>query len=112
MIDQDEWGRDPAVQSMRKVFKSMEKMQYAFFLNSQISLFDDRIRRWRERALLVFEKMWAYASRRGLQMNEKMAGDIYIFSLARVMNSDRVEIPMEVLPQDPSIKKIFEEAFS
>ena len=112
MIDQDEWGRDPAVQSMRRVFKSMEKAQSNFFLRSQISLFDDRIGRWRERALTVFERMWSYASQKGILMDEEKAADLYIYSLARVMNSDRVEVPDEVLPQNLDIKEIFEEAFA
>jgi len=109
MIDQDEWGRDPSVQTMRKVFSSIERAQHLFFLQLQVSFFDERIRRWRERALTIFEKMWDYAAQKGIPMDQESASDIYIFALARVINSDNVNVSDDKFPQDTKIKKIFME---
>jgi hypothetical protein len=112
MVDKDEWGRDPSVQAMRKVFSTMEMDQNAFLQKLQISFFDERIRRWRDRALIIFEKMWGHASQIGIPLDEQRASDIYIFSLARVMNLDNMKISEEVLPKDRELEKIFKETFS
>jgi hypothetical protein len=44
-------------------------------------------------------------------MDENEAADIYVFSLTRVMNSDGIEVPEELLPRQHEISKLFEEAF-
>ena len=112
MVDKDEWGQDPSVQAMRKVFSRMERDQNAFLYELQVSFFDERIRRWRDGALIIFEKMWGHASQRGIPVDEQRASDIYIFSLARVMNSDNMKISEEMLPKDRELEEIFKEAFA
>lgn len=117
MADNDEWGRDPSIQIMRKVFKKMETSQEGFFNSLNISPYDSRIRAWRERALIIFEKMWGYAAQRGIMVNEEIAGNIYIVSLARVVESTRgtksngIEIPKELIPDNREINNLFKEAF-
>jgi hypothetical protein len=111
MDNPDEWVRDPSVQMMRKVFKKMEEAYSAILVDLNVSTFDERIRLWRERALISFERLWSYAMRKGISMNENEAADIYLFSLTRVMDSDGVKIPEKFLPYDPHIPKLFEEAF-
>jgi hypothetical protein len=108
----DEWAKDPSVRMMRRVFEKMESTQSGFLAQLRISFLDERIRLWRERTLVIFERMWAYSMQNGISMNEKKAADIYIFSLARVMGSDGMKIPERLLPCDPDISKIFGEAFT
>ena len=111
MVDKDKWGRDPSVQAMRKVFSSIERDQNAFLHRHQVSFFDERIRRWRDKALVIFEKMWGHASQKGIPVDEQRATDIYIFSLARVMSSDNMKISEEMLPKDRELEEIFKETF-
>jgi len=107
----DEYARDPSVRMMRKVFEKMEGAQSAILADLNVSSLDERIRLWRERALIIFERAWSYAMRKGISMDENEAANIYVFSLIRVMGSDGMEIPEKLLPRQPDVSKIFEEAF-
>ena len=111
MNARDEWGRDPAVRFMRRVFGKMESVQYRLLEDLSLSSFDERVRPWRERALVIFERMWSYAAQEGISMDEEKAADIYVFSLARVMGSDGIEVPESLVPRKADVSKIYEEAF-
>ena len=78
MADNDKWGKDPSVQMMRKVFGSMENAYWAFLKELQLSPFDLRLRKWQERALVIFERVWAYAVRRGSAMSEENAAELKV----------------------------------
>lgn len=60
-MDMDEWGKDPAVQALRKVFNGMEKSLVQIIEGLAISPYDHRIRGWLETALPKFEKAWHLA---------------------------------------------------
>jgi hypothetical protein len=107
----DEWARDPSVRMMRKVFERLEGAQSAILAELNVSPLDERVRLWRERALVIYERLWSYALRKGISMDENEAASIYVFSLTRVMGSDGMEIPERLLPRQPNISKLFEEAF-
>ena len=47
----DEWGRDPSIKAMRRVFRAMEKSLDDLLEQLDISPFDHRIRSWLEQAL-------------------------------------------------------------
>ena len=111
MDNPDEWAKDPSVRMMRKVFEKMEGVQSAILADLNVSPFDERVRPWREKALIIFERLWSCATREGMPMDENVAADIYAFSLTRVMGSDGMEIPERLLPRQTDISKIFEEAF-
>ena len=107
----DEWGRDPAVQMMRKVFGRMEHAYGALLKELQLSPFDPRMRQWRETALVICERAWAYATRRGTDMSEEIASDLYAFALARVMGSEGINITEGLVPSNPLVLTLFQEAF-
>ncbi len=99
---EDEWGRDPSVQSMRRVFSSIEEAQQELLLCLNISCFDRRLRRSREQALELFERAWPKAVRKG-NMGEKDAAPLYLHCLARTLRSAGVEVPDELLSRDEKI---------
>ncbi len=99
---EDEWGHDPSVQNMRRVFSFMEEAQQEFLLCLNISFFDRRLRRSREQALELFERTWPKAIRRGT-MSEKDAAPLYLHCLARTLRLAGVEVPEELLPRDEKI---------
>lgn len=111
MDNPDEWARDPSVRVMRKIFEKMEDAQSVFLTELNVSSFDERVRPWRERALAIFERLWSYALRKGITMDENEAANIYVFSLTRVISSDGLEIPGRLIHRQPEISKLFEEAF-
>jgi len=102
MTLRDEWGDDASVQSMRRVFSSMEEAQRELLLCLDISFLDRRLRRSREQALELFERTWSKAVRKGM-MSEKDAAPLYLHCLARTLRSAGVEVSEELLIRDAKI---------
>ena len=99
---EDEWGHDPSVQSMRRVFSSIEEAQRELLLYMNISFLDRRLRRSREQAFELFERTWSKAIRKGM-MSEKDAAPLYLHCLARMLRSAGVEVSEELLPRNEKI---------
>jgi hypothetical protein len=112
MRDMDQWGIDPSVQVMRKVFKGMEKAQHELLKRLDIIPYDPRMRRWRGQALALFERTWDVSNRMGVTMNEHTASAIYVHCLAKIMGSEGIDIPPGLLPQAENVERIFKEVFS
>jgi hypothetical protein len=108
---EDEWGRDPSVQSLRRVFSFMEEAQQELLRRLNISFFDQRLRRSREQALELFERAWPLAVRRGM-MSEKDAAPLYVHCLARTLRLAGVEVPEELLPRDEKIVHFLQKGLS
>jgi len=105
----DEWGHDPSVQSLRRVFSYMEKAQHELLMHLNISLFDKKLRSVREQALELFEKTWSRAVRQGIIGNEKEAAPLYTQCLARALSSAGVIVPKDLLPRDEKIIRFLKE---
>ena len=111
MMDMDEWGRDPSVRAMRKVFKGMEESLEEILGQLKIAPYDPRIRGWLEMALAKFETSWSVANQMGISMNAKIAPAIYVHCLARVMGSEGIEIPEGILPEEQDTARLIHEVF-
>ncbi|MCX7966192.1 MAG: hypothetical protein N2596_06170 [Syntrophorhabdaceae bacterium] len=109
-MDIDQWGHDPQVRFLRRAFSQIEKAQKNLLDKIGISPMDERLRRIRDGALNVFEKAWALSVRRGVSLNEKDFENLYIYSLAYVLERYRIHVPQEILPVDEKAKKIINEA--
>jgi hypothetical protein len=88
----DDWGRDPQVRAMRRVFALMETLQTRLFEKVQISPFDERLGGWRRAALRMFEQEWAEAAGRGVPLGEEGGAKIYLDCVVRVMTKDGVDV--------------------
>ena len=111
MTGSDEWEIDPAIQRMRKVFRQMELAQGELVKEAGIAMWDPRLRRWREISLAAFERAWANATRRGVNLREDQAGVVYAHCLARTMMRDGIEAG-DSRQCDETIKRLVEEVFS
>jgi hypothetical protein len=111
MTLEDDWGHDASVQSMRRVFSSMEEAQRELLLCLNISSLDRRLRHTREQALELFERSWPKAARRGM-MGEKDAAPLYLHCLARTLRLAGVEVPEELLPRDEKITHLLKKDLS
>ena len=107
----DEWGRDPSVRTMRRVFASMEGGQKRLMKDMGLSPFDQRLRRWRERALAAFDAAWARGARTGVELNETEAGELFVHCLVMIMTREGMEVPVEMLPRSEKLQKILREVF-
>ncbi|HOP85453.1 MAG TPA: hypothetical protein PKZ54_03115 [Syntrophorhabdaceae bacterium] len=105
-METDEWGKDPQVRFLRRVFSHMEEAQKGLLDKIGISLFDERLKRIRDGALTIFERAWAMALRKGMNLEEKDLVHLYIFSLAYVLERYKISVPQDILPSDEDIKKI------
>ncbi len=110
MTERDEWGCDPSVQMMRKVFSRMEKSYIAMLEQSEISFFDGRLRQVREAARDMFERTRRLASERGLEPVEEGAARLYAYCLARSLGMVGIEVAEEGLPHDENLISLIREA--
>ena len=110
-MDMDEWGRDPSVQAMRKVFKGMEASVGQILEELDIAPYDHRIRGWMEKALVKFERAWGIANQTGMIMNEQTAPVVYAHCLMKIIAAEGIEIREGVLPADRESEKLINEVF-
>lgn len=108
---EDEWGHNPSVQSMRRVFSLMEEAQQELLKQLHISLFDKRLRSIREQALERFERAWPMAIRKGIIKDEKEVTPLYIYCLAKALSSMGVEVLKDLLPRDEKITRFLKGIF-
>jgi hypothetical protein len=97
MNDTDDWGRDPQVRTMRRVFAHMETLQSQLLVKIGISPFDGRLGRWRPAALRLFEQEWAALSRKGCAFSEEKAARTYVKCLGGILRKDGVIVADEAL---------------
>jgi hypothetical protein len=109
MVGVDDWGEDPSVRIMRRVFSRIEAVQKKLLDGLKISPYDTRLRPWRETALRLFERSWAQLAKRGPAFGEERAAMIYVHCLAKAIGSDGVEIPGHALPEDEKIEMFIKE---
>ena len=96
----DQWGRDPSIQSMRRVFAGMEKTQAELLENLRISPLDQRLRLWRQNALRLFEQQWEQTTRLGSSLGERQVADLYITCFIGILEKAGIPVPPAVIPPD------------
>jgi hypothetical protein len=96
----DNWGQDPSVQMMRRVFAHMEIAQEKLLGRLNISPYDNRLRRWRKEAHALFERTYALAAKKGVAMSEESVASIYLNCLGRALSLNGVEVPSDALPSN------------
>ncbi len=105
----DEFGQDPAVRSMRRVFAQMERLHQSIVGAASLQPLDRRLRVWREQALTLFEQSWNRAAKRGLTRSEEEAALLYGLCLRRILERGRIEVPSGILPRNEALEGIIEE---
>ncbi len=105
MMEQDPFGHDPQVRYMRRVFGCMEKEQNDLLEKIGISSLDERLRRFREIALRLFEKTWGMAVQRGIVENENDAAVLYLYCLSYALSTRGITVPADVLPNHAKIRE-------
>ena len=108
----DDWGLDPNVRAMRRVFSGMEAALEQILHGLAISPYDQRIRGWLDTALPKFERAWNLGRQMGVSMDENDAPDVYAHCLAHVIGAAGIDIPDGLLPAREKIKQLVSEVFS
>ncbi len=108
-MENDEFGRDPAVRSMRRVFAGMEKLHREITGAASISSLDRRLPVWREQALRIFEQAWSRAGRRGLARTEEEAAQLYALCLIRILERGKVTVPSSATLQHDALEEVIRE---
>ncbi|MBP1748291.1 MAG: hypothetical protein H6Q52_830 [Deltaproteobacteria bacterium] len=109
MTDNDNFGNDPQVRYMRRIFSSIEAAQKIFLESANISPTDERLRQARENALRFFERSWAAISQRTNASADDIAVDIYLMCLGRALSLNGFKIPDNTLVQNPDLKRLVDE---
>jgi hypothetical protein len=111
MVPQDDWGRDPSVQRMRRVFARMEESQRDLLERLKLSPLDERLRRVRELARNLFERAWPLAERKGLTQSEEDAATLYLHCFVKILNWERIKTPYDLFSGDEKILRFLSEKF-
>jgi hypothetical protein len=109
MTEQDAFVHDPQVRYMRLVFAHIEMAQNLLLEKIGITRFDERLRRFRETALDLFEKKWGMAMQRGIVESEEDAAVLYLYCLSHVLSMRGIAIPSDALPEHEEIQKFARE---
>jgi hypothetical protein len=88
MMMRDEFGEDPAVQTMRRVFQRMEKVQERLIESSGLSPFDERLRAVRESVLRAFEQAWAERAGQGVSLTENDYAHVYEACFLKILERE------------------------
>ena len=111
-IENDNFGHDPSVQRMRKIFSSMEKAQWDMLEKLKISTFDDRLRNIRKTALNLFEKSFPLAVSKGMNLDDDASAGLYAFCLAQSLKLAGILIPDNFLPENKQLEAVVMETIS
>jgi len=113
MNNADDWGSDPSIRDMRRIFSDMELAQKKLIEQLRISYHDIRLREVRENAKNLFEKIWYHADIRDLKLkDDNGAAEIYTHCLAWALKNSGIEVPEECFPNDKRLRSIFREILS
>ena len=107
----DEWGHDPAVQEMRRVFAQMERLQWDLLERLNLSPLDERLRRCRELSRNLFEKAWPLAQRKGLTQSEEDAASLYLHCFVTILDWEKIRVPEDVFSRQKKIVQFMSENF-
>lgn len=110
-MEQGNWGRDPAVRQMRRVFAEMEKNQEIMLNQAGIKPFDDRLRSIRETARNLFDKTAARAAGKGIQLTDDVMINIYKICLQQALMTAGITITADRLPDDRTLRDLVHEVF-
>jgi hypothetical protein len=109
MMEPDAFGHDPQVRYMRRVFAHIEKAQNILLEKIGMTCFDERLRRFREMALRLFEKTWGTATQRGIVENEEDAAVLYLYCFSHALSTRGIPVPSDALPEHKEIQKFAKE---
>ena len=109
--DQDEWGRDPSVQTMRRIFARMERAQDDLLMSLKLSPLDGKLRRVRECARRLFEQAWPQAQRNGLTRKEEDTVTLYLHCFVKILNQEGIRVPPGSFLGDQKILNFLTEKF-
>ncbi|MBM4306463.1 MAG: hypothetical protein FJ123_06975 [Deltaproteobacteria bacterium] len=108
MPDFNQWDYDPSVQMMRRIFSLMEKSQQELLRSLEISPFDPRLRRARNRAHDLFEETWSLAIQKKVVADEEGAALLYKHCLSHVLKLSGIKVPSQVLAEDDKVARFLQ----
>ncbi len=97
MPSRDNWGLDPAVGRLRKIFALLEDRQGEVLARLDIPSLDPRVRPARELARRLWEKAWARADYLKSELKETQMVDLYEFAFLLALRQQGVGPP---IPKD------------
>jgi hypothetical protein len=106
---EDTWGFDPQVRYMRRIFSRMESAHKDLLEAAGLSSYDSGVSRFRGMALLLFEKIWPQAVRKGIGHDEEGAASLYAQCLAHVLTTEGITLPSERFATDKAIAAFLNE---
>ncbi len=109
-MDNDEWGRDPAVRQLRRIFAIVEAEQQRLLDRLGIDRLDTRLGQWRKMTLHLFEQQWSASVQHGLRLEEKDVADLYLRCMVKVLGTRGIVVPGDAVPANDTIDRLMKGA--
>ena len=102
----DEWGYDPQIQMMRKVFTAMEEVQAELLRAARVDLHEPRLRRARDLARLVFDRAWATHASGAELSPDRQAAELYRECLGYALRKNGIIAPGAAAADDERFDRL------
>ncbi|MCX8118740.1 MAG: hypothetical protein N3G78_12545 [Desulfobacterota bacterium] len=106
----DEWGNDPTVQTMRRMFSRLEKAQSQLLDSLSIAPLHPRLRKVRTEARDLFEMLWPLALQRGIVSGEEQTVLLYLSCLKHSLKREGFAVPDHGDAKEEEMRKFLKEA--
>ena len=110
MSEIDDWGCDPSVRTMRRLFSRMESAQKELLEKIGVMPFDGRLRQCREEARILFERALSSKAARAGGLNEDESATLYTLCLSSALDRYGIQSPVEIRPGDTQLEEMMQEA--
>ena len=88
----NDWGADPSVQRMRRIFNSMEEIDNALIKSTGLSPFDTRLREIRTDSRILFEKSFSCLLSKGIHPDDRRTIELYRHCHINTFNKNSISI--------------------
>jgi len=105
----DQWGHDPNVQMMRRIFSLLENTQKELLRVIDISPFDLRLRRARNYSRDLFEQFWPIAMQKGIVSSEDETSHLYWHCLAHALKWSGIKTSAPPSNENDKIARFLQE---
>jgi len=108
-MEQDDWGRDPAVRQTRNIFAEMEQIQKTLLDHARISPFDGRLRAVRATALSLFDRAAACAAGRSIPLTDTAMAGLYGGCFQQALSNAGIAVSRDFFTDDRLLQDLVRE---
>jgi hypothetical protein len=96
---------------MRNVFQAIEHAHQELLKRLDIAPYDQRLGKWREQTLALFERAWSVADQLDVTMDDQTAAALYCTLFVKVVEVSGIVIPADIFPPEGNVARLMQAVF-